>query len=76
MSLVIRKIGDNLYEAKTTPPHAGAAWSTAEPVPGRRLIAELLRQGCHQQDIGDALSEQDREWLDKLEPMSQNGDGV
>jgi hypothetical protein len=32
----------------------------------RALIKELQARGCHQQDIGDAMYEQDPEWVEKL----------
>ena len=66
MSLNVRKTDDGLYEATATPPHVKSAWSTAEPLPARRLVEELKARGCHQRDIGDALSEQDPKWLEKL----------
>lgn len=66
MSLKIRKTSDGLYEATATPPHVKTAWSTSEPISARRLIDELKSLGAHQQDIGDALSEQDPDWVRKL----------
>jgi hypothetical protein len=66
MSLVVKKIPNGLYEALATPPHTRIAWSTAEPISARRLVEELKIQGCHQQDIGDAMYEQDSNWIEKL----------
>ena len=66
MSLIIRKVGDNLYDAEATPPHVRVAWSTATPLPIPPLIEELQSRGCHQRDIGDALYEQDPNWLESL----------
>jgi hypothetical protein len=65
MSLVVRKTPKGLYEATATPPHTKTAWSTAEPIPASRLIEELTARGCHQQDIGDAMYEQDQNWIEK-----------
>ena len=67
MTLIIKKIAENLYEARVAPPHAKTEWSTVAPVPGRYLTTELLRLGCHQRDIGDAMYEQDPKWVEKLE---------
>jgi hypothetical protein len=66
MSLIIKRGLDDLYEAEATPPHVKIGWLTAKPIPLRRLIEELESLGCHQQDIGDALYEQDPDWLAKL----------
>jgi hypothetical protein len=66
MSLQVKKTAEGLYEACATPPHVKTAWSTAAPVPTRQLIEELKSRGCHQQDIGDALYEQDPDWVEKL----------
>ncbi len=66
MSLVLKKTLDGLYEAMATPPHVKATWSTVEPIPARRLIEELKARGCHQQDIGDAMYEQDQNWIASL----------
>ena len=66
MSLAVKKTRDGLYEATATPPHVKASWSTTEPIVAKRLIEELKSRGCHQQDIGDALYEQDPKWVEKL----------
>jgi hypothetical protein len=66
MSLTLRKIDDGLYEATATPPHVKTPWSTTKPIPLQKLIDELRVRGCHQQDIGDALYEQDEHWTEKL----------
>jgi hypothetical protein len=66
MSLSVKKAPGGLYEATATPPHVKSAWTTVEPMPARRLIDELKSRGCHQQDIGDALYEQDPNWVEKL----------
>jgi hypothetical protein len=67
MSLVVRKTKSGLYEATATPPHVKASWSTTEPIPARQLIKELESRGCHQQDVGDALYEQDPNWVENLD---------
>lgn len=67
MTLTIKKVAENLYEAIVTSPHAKRDWSTATPLPGRALTEQLLSLGCHQTDIGDAMYEQDPEWIQKLE---------
>lgn len=66
MSLTVKMTSSGLYEVTATPPHVGAAWSTTEPIPVRQLVEELKTRGCHQQDIGDALYEQDMNWIEKL----------
>jgi hypothetical protein len=66
MALTITKLPSGLYEASATPPHVKGSWTTPEPMPARRLIEELQERGCHQQDIGDAMYEQDPDWLKKL----------
>lgn len=67
MSLSIRMRPSGLYEATATPPHVSSAWSTKTPLPARELIDELSARGCHHQDIGDALYEQDPDWVAKLQ---------
>jgi hypothetical protein len=66
MSLDVIKIDDRHYTASATPPHVREAWSTPAALPIRELIKELQARGCHQQDIGDALYEQDPRWVEKL----------
>jgi hypothetical protein len=66
MGLRIKKLPGGLYEASVTPPHARSAWTAPEPLPARELIVELQARGCHQQDIGDAMYEQDPKWVEKL----------
>jgi hypothetical protein len=64
MTLSVKKISMELYEAMATPPHVNSAWSTSEPISAKQLIDELKARGCHQQDIGDALYEQDSNWIE------------
>jgi hypothetical protein len=66
MALTVTVTKQGLYEATATPPHVSSPWSTTVPIPARQLIEELSRRGCHQQDIGDALYEQDPKWVEKL----------
>jgi hypothetical protein len=66
MSLTVKKASNGLYEAAATPPHVKTSWSTTEPIPAKRLIEEWKARGCHQRDIGDALYEQDPDWIEKL----------
>jgi hypothetical protein len=68
MAILIARVGQ-LYTAAVSPPHGRATpWRSARPVSAPELIDELLSQGCHQTDIGDAFYEADAEWLDRLEP--------
>lgn len=64
--LSIKKVGDRKYMASATPPHVTTPWTTDRPMPARELVKELEALGCHQQDVGDALYEQDPLWLEKL----------
>jgi hypothetical protein len=66
MGLSIKKLPSGLCEASATPPHVKDAWTTPEPLPARDLIKELQARGCHQQDIGDAMYEQDPSWAETL----------
>lgn len=67
VSLNIKMVGNNLYEVNASPPHVKAAWSSERPMSARMLIEELRSRGCHQQDIGDAMYEQDPGWIEKLD---------
>ena len=67
MAIQIDKIKNKeLYVASVSPPHAKSSWTNETPLPLRELIRELQIQGCHQQDIGDALYEVDANWPSKL----------
>jgi hypothetical protein len=66
MGLILKKTPNGLYEVTATPPHIQTPWSTTEPISVSRLIDELRIRGCHQQDIGDAMYEQDKNWMEKL----------
>ena len=65
MTLSITKVDQDTYQATVTPPHSAQAWSTLQPISANQLTKELLRQGCHQQDIGDAFYAADPTWLIK-----------
>jgi len=66
MSLTIKKLSNGLYKASASSPHLKISWATLQPIQARALIKELQERGCHQQDIGDAMYEQDPEWVEKL----------
>jgi hypothetical protein len=66
MGLRIERLPSGLYRASVDPPHVKEAWATPEPLSARDLVKELLARGCHQQDIGDAMYEQDPDWVANL----------
>lgn len=77
MAIVVTRSGD-LYRATVTPPHGnGKPWSSAEPMPGSKLIDALRELGCHTTDITDALYEADPLWLKRLKSGADklNADG-
>jgi hypothetical protein len=61
------KSANGLFEAVASPPHSKSVWATSCPILGNQLIQELLSLGCHQQDIGDAMSEIDPNWVSNLD---------
>jgi hypothetical protein len=66
MGLNVKKLPNGLYLASATPPHVDRPWILDKASPAREVFNELRKQGCHPQDIGDALYEQDPNWVDKL----------
>src|SRR5690348_10315610 len=48
-----------------------AEWSTAAPLTAFELVNELLKRGCHQVDIAEAISEQDPHWIEKSPDRSK-----
>jgi hypothetical protein len=53
------------YMASVTPPHAGVAWQTQQPVSAAELVDKLRDLGCTQADIGDAFFKADPSWLER-----------
>jgi len=66
MALKIFKVDGDYYKAEVTPPHTRMPWNTPQPIRLRELIDALVKQGCHQTDIGDVLYEIDPDWLSHL----------
>jgi hypothetical protein len=69
MAIRVQKVEDDLYEAVLTlpdMPDVKEAWISPAPMGARQLTKELLRRGCHQQDIGDALYAVDPSWVEKM----------
>ena len=64
MSNSIRRVGE-LFEAKVSPPHGSAPWSTPHPMTAEQLDKKLYELGCHTFDISDAFDEADPNWLDR-----------
>ena len=65
VTIVIERV-DGSYLASVSPPH-GQRWTATEPVSLHSLIVKLQDLGCHQTDIGDALSEADPDWQLRLD---------
>lgn len=63
--LEVKKIAEDLYVAIATPPEVDDVWFTPEPLSANKLIKQLGNRGAHSTDIGDALNQQDPEWIDK-----------
>jgi len=52
------------YEATVSPPHCTEHhWQSSKPIDAARLIAQLIKLGCHQTDIGDAMYVANPKWL-------------
>jgi hypothetical protein len=65
VTIVIERV-DGGYLASVSQPH-GQRWTATEPVSLHSLIVKLQDLGCHQTDIGDALSEADPDWQLRLD---------
>jgi hypothetical protein len=65
--LEVKKLADDLYVAIATPPEVDEVWFTPEPLSARKLIKQLSNRGGHSTDIGDAMYQQDAEWLEKAQ---------
>lgn len=65
MTITIKKVAKKGYTATVTRPDIGFTWETHAPLTQKQLIRELLTNGCHQTDIGDAFYEADPHWLDR-----------
>jgi hypothetical protein len=63
MAITVTKVSEAFYEASATPPHVKRPWSTSVPLRLQQLCDELLARKVHQTDIGDAISDADREWV-------------
>jgi hypothetical protein len=66
MSIIVKKVSDDLYTVGATRPDVDEDWSPTEPIRGRQLTRELLERGAHQLDVGDAMNRADPEWIKKL----------
>lgn len=66
MSIVITKVGENLFDAKVnlSQETGDIYWQTAQPLPAKVLVDQLLLLGKHQTDIGDAFYEADPDWVE------------
>jgi hypothetical protein len=65
MPITVTKISEAFYIATAAPPHIQEAWSTPEPLRVHQLCQELSKRGGHQVDIGDAIDQADRDWIEK-----------
>jgi len=68
VTISVKKVSDNLYHVSATEPQylGRETWQPSEPMDGQNLVEELKRRGWHIQDICDAMSEVDTEWVKKL----------
>lgn len=65
MPITVTKISEAFYIATATLPHIQEAWPTPEPLRLHQLCRELSERGGHQVDIGDAVDQADRDWIEK-----------
>lgn len=63
MPITVTKISEAFYTASAVPPAVEEPWSTLEPLRMHRLFEELIARGAHQVDIGGAINDADRVWL-------------
>jgi hypothetical protein len=63
--LEVKKVAEDSYVAIATPPEVDEVWFTREPLSARKLIKQLSNRGAHSTDIGDAMNQQDPEWIQK-----------
>jgi hypothetical protein len=70
MGIYIQKVVGG-YFASATPPHVHGDWRTPDIYSRDEVIANLLRLGAHQTDIGDAFFASDQEWLSANRPESR-----
>ncbi len=59
MVLIIAKT-ETGYRLTANPPHVKAKYSQEEILSRQEIIDTLLKHGAHQTDVGDVLSEADR----------------
>lgn len=65
MSIRIERVQAG-YTALVTPsPRLPAAWSTDEPMGSRQLTERLLELGYHLQDVVDAFTFADPDWMNR-----------
>ncbi len=58
---------DGRCHVTVTPPHGGGRhWSSAELLTADEVVERLVKLGCHETDIGDAMFEADPLWLNRL----------
>ncbi len=65
MTLVVARISEAFYIAMASPPHARERWSAQKPLRMHRLLKQLLALGVNQRDAADAISDADRNWLQR-----------
>jgi hypothetical protein len=63
MPITVTKISEAFYTASAVPPHVDEPWSALEPLRMHPLCEELIARGAHQVDVGDAINDADRVWL-------------
>jgi hypothetical protein len=63
MPITITEISEAYYRASATPPHVLESWSSTDPLRLHQVCKELIARGVHQTDVGDAIDQADRDWL-------------
>lgn len=63
MTLMVTKVSEAFYTAVASPPHVRERWETEKPLRMHQLVDQLLTQGIHQIDAGDAINDADRVWF-------------
>jgi len=65
MSIKVTKVSQAYYGVVAMPPDVYEPWSSTELLRLNDLCAELTARGAHQREVGDAIDQADRDWLDR-----------
>ena len=72
MPIKVHRVDDGYMATVTPSKYKDVSWSSVEPTASEVLVEQLVELGYHLQDIVDAFTDADPDWMARVSPTSRS----